>query len=361
MIKVLVPYMPTADDLLPYLRRIDESKVYTNNGPLAKELECLMTSQLGIPCVAVSNATVGLELALRYAKLGSDVGSAVTSPLTFAATHCAIRNAGLEIETADVREDTWAIGPAEVKRLWRVNPRSRISARVVVPVAAYGRNPRLWEWGEFQEKSGVPVVVDAAGALPHFLGSDAKKTLGGQADVLATVFSLHATKGVGAGEGGLVCTNDKTCENFLRDSSAFRGSHGTNAKMSEYHAAVALASLNPNFEKIKNERMKFVARNYLRAGFGDLGLPIGSSFAGSSLFCVKLPGRIYPKEAAETFYSRGIETKRWYAPFPREGHWGSELKNALELASQLIGLPYHAYLTFDDIAHVCGVLKEILS
>lgn len=355
MIKLLVPYMPTADDLLPYLRRIDESKIYTNNGPLVQKLERVMGARLGVPCVAVSNATVGLELALKYTAPGCpEGGAAITSPLTFAATHCAIRNAGLEVVTVDVRPDTWAIGPADVKKLQRVNSKLHAKAHAVVPVAAYGRNPRLWEWGQFENTSATPVVMDAAGALPTFLDARADDL----AKVLATVFSLHATKGVGAGEGGLVCTSDKVCADFIRSSAVFQGPCGTNAKMSEYHAAVALASLEPSFGGARHSRMEFVGRSYLRAGFGDLGL---TSFAGSSLFCVKLPPSVSSHAAVTEFASRGIETKRWYAPFSREAYWGPELSNAKELASQLIGLPYHAYLTYDDTVKVCDALREILS
>jgi len=37
-IPLLIPDLPSADELLPYLRRIDENKRYTNFGPLVREL-----------------------------------------------------------------------------------------------------------------------------------------------------------------------------------------------------------------------------------------------------------------------------------------------------------------------------------
>ena len=38
-IPVLRPLLPRAERLLPYLRRIDETRIYSNHGPLSGELE----------------------------------------------------------------------------------------------------------------------------------------------------------------------------------------------------------------------------------------------------------------------------------------------------------------------------------
>ena len=64
----------------------------------------------------------------------------------------------------------------------------------------------------------------------------------------ADAFSLHATKGLATGEGGMVaCTNAARIErigqalNFGFSGSRESRSPSTNGKMSEYHAAVGLA------------------------------------------------------------------------------------------------------------------------
>jgi dTDP-4-amino-4,6-dideoxygalactose transaminase len=69
-IPLLVPDLPAAEDLLPYLRRIDASRWYTNFGPLVRELEAGIAARacaVGRPAqhaVSVSNASLGLEVAL---------------------------------------------------------------------------------------------------------------------------------------------------------------------------------------------------------------------------------------------------------------------------------------------------------
>ena len=39
MIKLMIPDMPTAEELLPYLQGIDTRKEYVNYGPLVREFE----------------------------------------------------------------------------------------------------------------------------------------------------------------------------------------------------------------------------------------------------------------------------------------------------------------------------------
>ena len=56
MLRVLRPDVPTTDQILPYLRRIDAAKWYSNGGPLVRELERRMGG------VTVASATLGLEL-----------------------------------------------------------------------------------------------------------------------------------------------------------------------------------------------------------------------------------------------------------------------------------------------------------
>ena len=69
-IPVLVPHLPSADRLLPYLRRIDEGRIYSNYGPLSREFADALAARLaarrGEPGVTLTcNGTSAIELALR--------------------------------------------------------------------------------------------------------------------------------------------------------------------------------------------------------------------------------------------------------------------------------------------------------
>ena len=63
-IPVLRPLLPTAHRLLPYLARIDETRTYSNWGPLVHELHQRLCSHLGQPpgsMVCARSGTAGLR------------------------------------------------------------------------------------------------------------------------------------------------------------------------------------------------------------------------------------------------------------------------------------------------------------
>ena len=67
-ISVAIPRMPDADMVLPYLRRIDAARYYSNFGPLVREFEARVGAGYGVEpaCVtSVASGTAALTLALR--------------------------------------------------------------------------------------------------------------------------------------------------------------------------------------------------------------------------------------------------------------------------------------------------------
>lgn len=356
MIRLLVPDMPTADDLLPWLRMIDETRVYSNNGPLVAKLEDQLSNITGAPTVAVSTGTAAIELALRALRLPP--GSRVIVPaVTFAATGLAVLNAGLEPVLCDVDPTSWQLTTTTAWEAMR-----RFDARAVVPVATFGMPVPLFAWEQFANRTGVPVVIDAAGALLSDVASDHPGVV--------TCYSLHATKFIGCGEGGAVASSDPGLREDVRALSAFGGGGivpavGTNAKMSEYHAAVALAALEPAAVQRKRERMLPVATAYTHLLHGAHGVTMQRMPSLlSSILVVRLPQRCYAPAVIGHLWSMGIEAKQWYRPFlpehpaTRHCQWFGALPVTGQLACSLIGLPYHAGLSPDDIAHVCAILAD---
>lgn len=186
------PSMPRAEALLPYLERIDASRNYSNFGPLVSELERRLADRLGVApecLVTVANATAGLTLALGAVAEGRS-GVCLMPSWTFVATAHAVVAAGLTPYLVDVDEGSWALTPALA-----LNALSRIDAPVVavMPVAPFGAPVDVAAWDRFTALTGVPVVIDAAA------GHDTVRS--GRSP---SVVSLHATKIMGAGEGGYV-------------------------------------------------------------------------------------------------------------------------------------------------------------
>ncbi|MCW8084707.1 DegT/DnrJ/EryC1/StrS family aminotransferase [Roseococcus sp. MDT2-1-1] len=196
-IPVARPLLPHVDALLPYLRRIDAARVYANWGPLNAELEVRLAVHCSGHVVSVSSATDGLVCALRAVledrPLEARRGLCLMPSWSFVASAHAAIVAGLQPAFLDVGEERWALEPGQVRDAIRAARASQeeISVAAVLVVAPFGLPVDPGPWDAFTQQTGIPVVVDAAAAFD-----------GLSAGCSPAVVSLHATKAVGAGEGG---------------------------------------------------------------------------------------------------------------------------------------------------------------
>jgi len=363
LIPLLVPDMPTAEQLLPWLRRIDAARRYTNFGPLAGEREAQLASRFGAAAghvVSVANCTLGLELTLGA--LGLAPGARVLLPaLSFVATATAVLRAGMRPVLSDIDAKTWSLSP----RIAREAVRAR-AIDCVMPVATFGRAQEAGAWDRFADESGVPVLVDAAGAF------------GNQrpAERIHQVFSLHATKSLGIGEGGFLLTPDAGVAARLRRLSNFGIElpsgivpvAGTNAKLSEYHAAVGLAALATWEERA--ERRRALARRYqsaLRRACAALAFQARPSGGVYTIFPVRLPDAADAVSVAALLAARGVETRRWYHPLLSEhpaflaAETTGGLPAARGLSGRILGLPFHLRLSGSDLERICSAVAAAVA
>lgn len=237
-IRCLVPDMPTAADLRPWLERIDANLWYTNCGPLVREFEHeivgLVDPEGSAGCVTLASGMAALEVGLRA--LGIGAGHRVLMPaLTFPATAQAAVRCGAEPVFADVCPKRWVLTPDLARAAL-----TQLRIDAVIPVAAFGCTLPGEEWDAWSRGAGVPVLVDAAAAL-------GQQRVG---RVAHWAFSMHATKPFGIGEGGLFVSASRDLVQRVRRLSNFgfeqrivQAADSTNAKLSEYAAAVGLAQL----------------------------------------------------------------------------------------------------------------------
>jgi dTDP-4-amino-4,6-dideoxygalactose transaminase len=187
---------------------------------------------------------------------------------TFAATPLAAMWCGLEPYFVDITEDNWCINEHQVDELLE---KLGDQVAVVVPYATFGTNMDLTYYQKIQD-AGIPVVVDAAASFGTIGdGGHFGKGFSG-----LIVFSFHATKAFGIGEGGLVYSGDQQIIHQIRQAGnfGFSGAResailGMNSKISEYTAAIALATLDVFQEKTAVRQNLYHKYLYY---FTDLGL-----------------------------------------------------------------------------------------
>jgi dTDP-4-amino-4,6-dideoxygalactose transaminase len=177
---------------------------WLTTGPKVKELEAAVAAYVGgkeaaesvaLPhAVALSSCTAALHLALIAVGVGPG-DEVVTSPYTFVATGETILYLGARPVFVDVEAATKNLDPALLERAITKK------TRAIVSISIAGHPCRSAEIEAIAKRHKIPVIEDAAHALTARIWS---APVGRQADV--TCFSFYATKGVTAGEGGMVVT-----------------------------------------------------------------------------------------------------------------------------------------------------------
>ena len=349
------PLLPTLDALTPYLRRIDSSRWYSNFGPLSRQLEASLAQHFGVEpreVALVANGTLGLVLALQ-AQVARP-GLCLLPSFTFVASAHAVRAAGLTPWFLDVSERDWALSPSSARRAL-----DELGERVVavMPVAPFGCPLDVEAWDRFHEETRLPVVIDGAAAFDT-----------ARAGKVPTMVSLHATKALGSGEGGLLLSRDVDLIRAIQERSnfGFFGSRrvsvaATNAKLSEYHAAVGLAALD---EWPRRRRaLEQVASHYARRLERELEVEFLPGFGGgwvSNTCTLRLRGRETEPLPAR-LAARGIEVRRWWGEGchrqPAFAACGSApLPVTATLAREVLSLPYYTDIPERDVERVVAAL-----
>lgn len=339
-IPLLVPSVPKIEVITEYLKRIDESKHYSNFGPLETELRTRLAQVWQVPVkniVSACNATLALQGAIETS-VPNEHSWKVPS-WTFIATALAIQKAGREFSFVDVNPQTW-------------RPNFSDEDENILDVLPFGDNLDL---DRMRKKPITNLVIDAAASF-----SALSKPLPNSIHKYAIVISLHATKLLPAGEGAVMVTNCEDWASRFRSWTNFGFSNqrrpsllGTNAKLSEYAAAVALGSID-EFDYIK-ERL-FQIQEEARLVSSSIGLqthPAMRKGLVSPYWILDFETSSQKQSALSSLTLDGIESRDWWERGCHNeelfGKTDSNLPITNSLASTTLGIPMHLNLTGSDL------------
>lgn len=357
VISVLRTQLPDARSLAPYLKEIDGSGVYSNFGPLhARLVERLAVHFSCEPCQIglVSNATVAIAGIIQCtAAPGSEVG---VPAWTFAATGHAVLQSCRPLSVLDL-ESSLPSG----ERLHRCSTVDHVQG---IAVAPFGY---LSEDLISSASRGKYLVVDSASCF------DAMRGLGHKLDLESSspfVVSAHATKGFSFGEGGIIIGPSALVEEVRKWSNfGFQGSResqsvATNAKISEYAAAIGLAS----FELWREQRTSlFQTHNWYNDHLSELiQRPLALHHDMATLTYVvgvdpKLK-RVHERSLQEEnidyrdWWSSGLHKMEAFSSFLSSDAY----TNTDTVAASCLGLPFGIGFSRDEIRRVTNTLNSSL-
>jgi dTDP-4-amino-4,6-dideoxygalactose transaminase len=204
---------------------------------MVRELEERIAARLGVKhCVAITNGTLALEIAIRALGLSGEV---IIPSWTFIATAHALHWQGITPVFADIDPTTHNLSPAAV--------RDMITSRTtgIIGVHLWGRPAPIEDLQAIADEHGLKLMFDAAHAFGNLYQGRSIGNFG-----ICEVFSFHATKTFNTMEGGAVITHDDELAEKMRlmRNFGFHGNDnviypGTNGKMTEICAAFGLTNL----------------------------------------------------------------------------------------------------------------------
>jgi dTDP-4-amino-4,6-dideoxygalactose transaminase len=235
------PNLCSREKLHASLDQIFDNRWLTNDGPFLRRFEERLQEFLGVRhCIAVCNATIGLQMVYRALRLEGPRRKALMPSFTFIATAHAWEWEGGQPVFCDVDPDRHLLSPSEVEA------KLDDETALLVAVHTWGQPCGIEKLEALAKARRVPLVFDSAHAFSNYSGS---RRIGGFGN--AEVFSFHATKFFNTFEGGAITTNDDGLAAALRHmrNFGFAGYDqvsrlGTNGKMQEISAAMGLCLLD---------------------------------------------------------------------------------------------------------------------
>lgn len=349
-------------DFLQNVQAILASRQVTS-GARVREFEETAAAYLGVPyCVAVSSCTAGLLLTLRALDLRGEV---IVPSFTFHATAHSVLWNRLKPVFVDCNEHTFCIDPDAVEQ--------KLSSMTVavLPVHLFGCPADVQTLETICARRAIPLVCDAAHAFGSKVGARHVGTFGA-----AEIFSFSPTKLLVAGEGGMVATRDATLAQRLRAARNYGDAGdanpellGLNARMSEFHAALAVSGfsgLDARIERRNQIRRLYVRRLTSVPGITFQQIPEGYRSAWKDM-SILVDERSFgaSRDALQRFLGdREIETRRYFWPAVHQQNlyrdiWDRQPLPVTErISNRVLNLPIYSSLSDDDVHRICDAVLQ---
>ena len=355
-IYVVKPSLCSLREFMEQLSPAWESGVLTHNGPLVQKLEKDICSFLRLKnYVSVVNGTMALQLALNYFrdKTSNKRREVIIPSFTWAATATAVKYEGLVPIACDIDPDTYNMDPNHLERHINEN------TLAIMPVHVFGQPVDISAVEIIAQRFGVPVIYDAAHAFGAKFGGQSVLNYGHVSCV-----STHATKIFNTGEGGGIISNKQSADFFAQ--SRFFGfdregdicRSGTNAKMTEIHAALGIANMQYISEVLR--RRKEVSGRYKQNLSGtDLKFQKTTDGSNHSYFSILFNDESKLLNIDKILKENGVYSRRYFYPSLEKFAYFDLKKCEIgsDISRRILCLPSYTNLTDDDIDRICNLLQ----
>ena len=356
---------------------------FLTQGPAVSRFENKICEITGARyCVAVSNATAGLHIAVQVLNLPEN-SEGITTPNTFlASANCLLYN-NIKPIFADINPDTYNIEPNEIGK--KITP----NTKVIIPVHFAGLSCDMERIKKVADGHNIRVIEDAAHAIGSCYADGSPVANCKYSDI--TVFSFHPVKTITTGEGGAITTNDESLYKRLlqlrshgvtKDTESLTQnpgpwyyemhSLGFNYRMTDMQAALGYSQLL-KLEHFRERRQSIVDRyNEAFDGIPHIKLPYRNfeQISCFHLYVLQIDFEkigITRKDFMKKLVDKGIGTQVHYIPVHTQPyykkHYGYKTGDypiAEQYYEMALSLPLHLSMTDVDVDKVIFTINEIV-
>lgn len=359
------PSLPPLEEYVEEIKEMWETGIMTHQGPKHNELQAKLETYMNVPYITLfANGHLALELGLESLQLKGEV---ITTPFTFGSTTQAILRNGLTPVYCDITKDDYTIDCDKLENLIT----EKTSA--IVPVHVYGNICDVEKIQEIADRHGLKVIYDGAHAFGELYKG---KNIAHYGDMV--MFSFHATKVLNTVEGGcLVYRNgDRTqyLEGLRQFGQIVRTDAvpyiGTNAKMTDMHAAMGLCNLRHIDEYL--EKRKAVAERYREhlSGFDGIKLcpvqeNVVSNYAYFPVVFEEQNTGVDRDMVIRNLAEHNIFARKYFYPLcsdfecVKEMGIQADVPVAAYMSGRVLTLPCYSDLALDDVDRICTIIKSL--
>jgi dTDP-4-amino-4,6-dideoxygalactose transaminase len=326
-------------------------------GPKVQACEAAVAAYCGTShAVGVSSGTDALLIALMAEHIGPG-DEVITSPYSFFATAGSIARTGATPVFVDIDPVTFNLDPDRLEAA--ITPRTR----AIIPVHLYGQCARMDPILAAAKKHRLAVIEDAAQAIG---AEDGGRRAGSMGDY--GCFSFFPSKNLGgAGDGGLVTTNDAARAERLRrlrnhgmEPKYYHALLGGNFRLDALQAVVVSAKL-PHLDSWTAARQKNAGRYekyFAEAGLaGVVRTPrVTQSRHVFNQYVVRVPRRDDLRAfladqgvGAEVYYPVPLHRQECFAAL---GYAEGSMPESERAARETIALPVYPELRPEQLEYV---------
>lgn len=360
------------DEELAAVAEVFKSGWLSGAGPTCGKFESRFAEIAGTEhALAVNNCGAALHLALKVAGVqpGDEV---IVGDYTFPATGHSVVWTGAKPVFADIRPDIWSVDPAAVEAA--ITPRTT----GILAVDVFGQPADYDELRAIADKHGLFLIEDGAcSAGASYKGRPA----GSLADL--TTFSFHGRKGITAGEGGALTTDNAEYAALARKMHTYGIAPaitregvddlpvpsfdlaGYNYRMSDVMAGIMLAQLDRLPTLLANRARVAKLYESLLGDVEGVTLPVAldDRVHPWQSYVVTLDPGVDRGAVAKGLRDQGVQCNIGTYASHLQPVYGAEthLPVSADLFTRHLAIPMHANLTDDQVERVASTLRTVLA